>query len=29
MLADPPEWLRDWGEQIGAELKDRLRENPS
>ena len=29
MLADPPEWLRDWGEQIGAELKDGLRENPS
>ena len=29
MLADPPEWLQDWAEQIGAELKDGLRENPS
>jgi predicted dithiol-disulfide oxidoreductase (DUF899 family) len=29
MLADPPEWLQDWAEQIGAELKDGLRESPS
>jgi predicted dithiol-disulfide oxidoreductase (DUF899 family) len=29
MLADPPEWLQEWGEQVGAELKDGLRENPS
>jgi predicted dithiol-disulfide oxidoreductase (DUF899 family) len=29
MLADPPEWLQDWAEQVGAELKDGLRENPS
>jgi predicted dithiol-disulfide oxidoreductase (DUF899 family) len=29
MLDDPPEWLVDWGKQIGAELKDGMRENPS
>jgi predicted dithiol-disulfide oxidoreductase (DUF899 family) len=29
MLNDPPEWLRFWAEQVGAELKDGLRENPS
>jgi predicted dithiol-disulfide oxidoreductase (DUF899 family) len=29
MIDDPPEWLRDWGRQIGAELKDGLREGPS
>jgi predicted dithiol-disulfide oxidoreductase (DUF899 family) len=29
MLADPPDWLQEWGEQIGADLKDGLRENPS
>jgi predicted dithiol-disulfide oxidoreductase (DUF899 family) len=29
MLADPPEWLQDWAGQIGADLKDGLRENPS
>jgi predicted dithiol-disulfide oxidoreductase (DUF899 family) len=29
MLANPPEWLVEWSEQIGAELKDGLRENPS
>jgi predicted dithiol-disulfide oxidoreductase (DUF899 family) len=29
VLANPPEWLRDWGRQVGAELADGLRENPS
>jgi predicted dithiol-disulfide oxidoreductase (DUF899 family) len=29
MLSDPPEWLQFWAEQVGAELKDGLRENPS
>ena len=29
MLANPPEWLQRWAEQVGAELKDGLRENPS
>ncbi|HEY2596543.1 MAG TPA: DUF899 family protein [Chloroflexota bacterium] len=29
MIADPPEWLHDWGRQIGAELRDGLREGPS
>jgi predicted dithiol-disulfide oxidoreductase (DUF899 family) len=29
MLADPPDWLQEWGRQVGAELKDGLRENPS
>jgi predicted dithiol-disulfide oxidoreductase (DUF899 family) len=29
ILADPPEWLEDWGRQIGAKLEDGLRENPS
>lgn len=29
MLADPPEWLQDWAKQVGAELKDGLREAPS
>jgi predicted dithiol-disulfide oxidoreductase (DUF899 family) len=29
MIDDPPEWLQKWGEQIGAELKDGLREAPS
>ena len=28
MLADPPEWLEEWSEQVGAELKDGLREGP-
>ena len=28
MVDNPPEWLREWGEQIGAELKDGLREGP-
>jgi predicted dithiol-disulfide oxidoreductase (DUF899 family) len=29
MIADPPDWLQEWGRQVGAELKDGLRENPS
>ena len=29
MLDDPPEWLEEWSGQIGADLKDGLRENPS
>ena len=29
MLSDPPEWLQLWSEQVGAELEDGLRENPS
>ena len=29
MLEHPPGWLADWSEQVGAELKDGLRENPS
>ena len=29
MLDNPPEWLEEWSGQIGAELKDGLRENPS
>jgi predicted dithiol-disulfide oxidoreductase (DUF899 family) len=29
MTDDPPEWLREWGRQIGAGLKDGLREAPS
>jgi predicted dithiol-disulfide oxidoreductase (DUF899 family) len=29
MLNDPPGWLVDWSEQVGAELKDGIRENPS
>jgi predicted dithiol-disulfide oxidoreductase (DUF899 family) len=28
MLADPPEWMQFWAEQVGAELKDGLREAP-
>ena len=28
LIDSPPEWLRDWGKQVGAELKDGLRENP-
>ena len=26
MIDDPPEWLQDWSRQVGAELKDGLRE---
>jgi predicted dithiol-disulfide oxidoreductase (DUF899 family) len=29
MVANPPGWLQEWGEQVGADLKDGLRENPS
>ena len=29
MIDDPPEWLEDWGRQIGAKLEDGLREGPS
>jgi predicted dithiol-disulfide oxidoreductase (DUF899 family) len=29
MVADPPGWLQEWSEQVGAELKDGLREAPS
>jgi predicted dithiol-disulfide oxidoreductase (DUF899 family) len=29
MLDDPPEFMQEWSEQTGAELKDGLRENPS
>ena len=28
MIDNPPEWLEDWSRQIGAELKDGLREGP-
>jgi predicted dithiol-disulfide oxidoreductase (DUF899 family) len=29
MIDDPPDWLREWSKQVGAELKDGLREGPS
>jgi predicted dithiol-disulfide oxidoreductase (DUF899 family) len=29
ILDNPPEWLHDWGRQVGAKLEDGLRENPS
>jgi predicted dithiol-disulfide oxidoreductase (DUF899 family) len=29
LFANPPEWLQDWGRQVGAKLEDGLRENPS
>jgi predicted dithiol-disulfide oxidoreductase (DUF899 family) len=29
MLKDPPEWLQEWSQQVGAELKDGLREAPT
>ena len=29
MIDNPPEWLQFWSTQIGAELKDGMRENPS
>ncbi len=29
MIEEPPDWLRECSGQIGAELKDGLRENPS
>jgi predicted dithiol-disulfide oxidoreductase (DUF899 family) len=28
MIDNPPDWLQEWSGQIGAELKDGLRENP-
>ncbi len=28
MIEEPPEWLQDWGQQIGAKLQDGLREGP-
>jgi predicted dithiol-disulfide oxidoreductase (DUF899 family) len=29
MVDNPPDWLQEWSEQVGAELKDGLREAPS
>jgi predicted dithiol-disulfide oxidoreductase (DUF899 family) len=29
MVDNPPDWLQDWSKQVGAELKDGLREAPS
>ena len=29
LVNNPPEWLREWSEQVGADLKDGLREAPS
>ena len=29
MIDDPPDWLVEWSQQVGAELKDGLREGPS
>jgi predicted dithiol-disulfide oxidoreductase (DUF899 family) len=29
MVKDPPEWLAEWGRQVGAKLEDGLREAPS
>jgi predicted dithiol-disulfide oxidoreductase (DUF899 family) len=29
ILANPPEWMQEWGEMVGADLKDGLREAPS
>jgi predicted dithiol-disulfide oxidoreductase (DUF899 family) len=28
MIDDPPEWMVEWSEQVGADLKDGLREGP-
>ncbi|HSD22906.1 MAG TPA: DUF899 family protein [Solirubrobacterales bacterium] len=28
MIENPPDWLEDWGEMVGADLKDGLREGP-
>jgi predicted dithiol-disulfide oxidoreductase (DUF899 family) len=28
ILDNPPDWLQEWSHQVGAELKDGLRENP-
>jgi predicted dithiol-disulfide oxidoreductase (DUF899 family) len=29
MIDNPPDWLQEWSDQVGAELKDGLREGPS
>ena len=29
MIDNPPDWLKDWGQAIGAKLEDGLREGPS
>jgi predicted dithiol-disulfide oxidoreductase (DUF899 family) len=29
MIDNPPDWLQEWSQQVGAELEDGLRENPS
>jgi predicted dithiol-disulfide oxidoreductase (DUF899 family) len=29
MIDSPPEWLAEWGRQVGAKLEDGLREGPS
>src|SRR3989441_3105366 len=29
MIDNPPEWLEEWGQQVGAKLEDGLREGPS
>jgi predicted dithiol-disulfide oxidoreductase (DUF899 family) len=29
MADNPPDWLAEWGRQVGAPLRDGLRENPS
>src|ERR687887_650603 len=29
MVENPPEWLEEWGRQVGAKLEDGLREGPS
>jgi predicted dithiol-disulfide oxidoreductase (DUF899 family) len=29
MVENPPEWLQDWSDQVGAKLEDGMRENPS
>jgi len=29
MINNPPDWLQEWSQQVGAELKDGHRENPS
>jgi predicted dithiol-disulfide oxidoreductase (DUF899 family) len=29
LVDSPPDWLADWGRQVGAKLEDGLRENPS
>ena len=29
MIDNPPLWLQEWSRQVGAELKDALRESPS